>query len=179
MITRAGAVAIMSDLVNWPAVGVAADGLLDLLLVTLGGRAFRFVCIVVMLFSFETLSQVCGMAIYRSRSAFDTEVLQISRQVPSFILWVVTDDVVPPVTVVASDSVAVIVAVSAKAAYLSVVLVCAVHRRHGVSAILNERVTVWQVRVCEVRVPGYTRGRVEVLCHAITPERVCFESGFK
>ena len=80
---------------------------------------------------------------------------------------------VPLVAVVACDGVAIVVVVSAKAADLAVILLRAVHVRQAITVGVGERDTVRDRYVSGV-VPVDSRGRVEVVGHAIAPvvERV-------
>ena len=137
VVTRASTIAIMPKLIRGPAIGSACSGRLpDLFLVTLGRRSFCAVRITILLVALEPLSIVCLIPVYLSRSTLDTEVLQVVRQVSALILRIVTNDMIPPVTSIATDSITIVVTKATETTYLAVVLLRAIDRRSGIAAIL-------------------------------------------
>ena len=164
----------MADFVQGPAVRVSCnDRFLDLLLVTFGRWPFHTIGQELLLSSSISLPRVGSGHVDWSRVTFDTVVLEARRQVLTIVLWVIAKTVIPLVTVIACDSVAIIVVVPAEATDLAVVLLRAVYMRRAMTVSLRERKAIRDRSVSRV-VPVDNRGRIEIVCHAIAPveERV-------
>jgi hypothetical protein len=126
----------MSNFVDRPSVRVRR--LFDLLFVAFWRLPLDTIDQGRLVLSFDFLTDTRCLYIEISWVTIETEVLEVLRQRTFFILWIVTQLVLPPVTFVACDRRTIIIEKAAYTAYLAIILLRSIQRRRAMPWVLYD-----------------------------------------